>query len=649
MAHRVVRARHAGGAATLALSVLVGSGPATAAFVPGVSASSDRSAAASSPAESTPQQVARTFGPDCRQHPNAVARADELMDGTLKLSRHAPTRLRRNPTWSENPYGDVNWQFQYHSLRFVWDLFEAWRITRTERYRDRGLFLVRDWVRDNPPGGGRSPFSWNDHSTAIRTWVLACAAVVAPKAAWIREALRVHGSVLADPDFYVDHGNHALNQSRGLLAAGCILGRRDWQRLAARRMGSLIVESVDRQGVTNEQSVYYQFYNLQAYRAAADRLRACGRDVPRSFRRLDLMPDLLTHATLPDGTYVTLGDTSHNRAAWIPGTTAAYAASKGQEGPLPAQRSAVFDAGFAFGRTGWGIARPFDQEVAFSARFGPGRRHHGHLDHGAVTLYGYGRRLVDDPGQFSANFTQWRRFAMSRAAHNVITVDDVAYESSSTATISGVRMTPTHVDLTIHDPGYEGVDLKRRVVFSHGVGWLLIDDHATSEVTRTYRQLWHLLPGSKPKRIGSTVRTRQDGGNVAILQLRAPDRTRIVKGGRSPLQGWYSKTLNKWKRAPTIEAIRTGRSVRYVTLLVPIRRADSVVRVTGLAIDGPRVQFQLNVDGRREGVVIGRKDVTLTTLRSVPPHPSHRRRPDTSRPTVAITWPGPEMAPVPQR
>lgn len=337
-------------------------------------------------------------------------------------------------------------------------------------------------------------------------------------------------------------------------------------------------------------------------------------DVPRSFRRLDLMPDLLTHATLPDGTYVTLGDTSHNKAISIPGTTAEYVASKGREGPLPAQRSAVFDAGFAFGRTGWGVARPIDQEVAFSARFGPARSYHGHLDHGAVTLYGYGNRLVDDPGQFSANFTQWRRFAISRAAHNVITVDDVAYAVSSTATIANVRMTATHDDLTIHDPGYEGVDLQRRIVFSHGLGWLLLDDHATSDVTRTYRQLWHLLPGSNPQRLGSTVRTRQDGGNLAILQLRAPDRTRIVKGRRSPLQGWYSKTLNKWTRAPTVEAVQTGRNVRYVTLLVPLRRCEADVRISGLSVAGSRIQFTVQVDERRERVAIGRRAVTVATL-----------------------------------
>jgi hypothetical protein len=244
-----------------------------------------------------------------------------------------------------------------------------------------------------------------------------------------------------------------------------------------------------------------------------------------------------------------------------------------------------------------------------------------------VTLYGYGRRLVDDPGLFSANVNQWRRFAISRSAHNVVTVDDVPYARSAVATVSRVRTSPTHDDITIRDRGYEGVALQRRIVFSHGLGWLLVDDHATSDAIRTYRQLWHLLPGADPERDAATVRTRQDGGNVVIFQLLAPDRTRILKGRRTPLQGWYSTTLNKWKRAPTVEAIRTARSVRYVTLLVPIPRAETVVRVTSMAIDGPRVRFQIRVDARREQVLIARTDVTVTTLRNAP---LSRHRPNTS-------------------
>jgi hypothetical protein len=603
VAQHAAQFRRARVAATVALSVLLGIGTLAGTVAP---------AAATKP-------VAADFGPDCRQRPDAMARADELMAGTLRLSRHRPTRLPRNPTWAEDPFDDRNWEFQYHSLRFVWDLFEAWRMTRAADYRDRGLFLLRDWLRDNPPGAGRSGFSWNDHSTAIRTWVLACAAVVAPKAAWVRDALRIHGAVLADPAFYVDHGNHALNQSRGLLAAGCILGRRDWQRLAARRIASLLAESVDAQGVTNEQSIYYQLYNMEAYQAAADRLRACGMAVPRAFRRLDRMTDLLTHATLPDGTYASLGDTSHAPARSIRGTTAAYAATEGRMGPMPAARFVTFDAGFAFGRTGWGTARRFEDEIMWSARFGPGRAYHGHLDHGAVTLYGYGRRLVDDPGLFSANVNQWRKFAISRSAHNVITADRIDYTASSKATLTRSNTATTHDDITILDPGYRGVDLRRRIVFSKGLGWLLVDDHAASRSVRTYRQLWHLLPGADPRLAGTAVRTRFDGGNLAIFQLRVPDEVNVIEGRRTPLQGWYSTTLNRRKRAPTVEAVLSGRNVRYVTLLVPLPRPEARVRVSGVSVRGPNVWFTLNVDGRRERVEIGRRAVEVTTLRNVAP------------------------------
>ncbi len=151
------------------------------------------------------------------------------------------------------------------------------------------------------------------------------------------------------------HGNHALNQSRGLLAAGCILGRRDWQRLAADRIATLLAESVDAQGVTNEQSIYYQLYNMEAYRAAATGFAEdVGMAVPRAFRRLEKMTRLLTHATLPDGSYASLGDTSHAPARAVRGTTAEYAATEGRKGPMPPARFVTFDAGFAFGRTGWG-------------------------------------------------------------------------------------------------------------------------------------------------------------------------------------------------------------------------------------------------------------------------------------------------------
>ena len=152
---------------------------------------------------------------------------------------------------------------------------------------------------------------------------------------------------------------------------------------------------------------------------------------------------------------------------------------------------------------------------------------------------------------------------------------------SASATLARAKTAATHDDITIRDPGYNGVDLRRRIVFSHGLGWLLVDDHASSRAVRTYRQLWHLLPGADPWLSGRTVRTQFAEGNVAILQLRVPDRVNVIEGRRSPIQGWYSTTLNRRKRAPTIEAVLTGRNVRYVTLA----RADTATRSPS-ALDG---------------------------------------------------------------
>ena len=70
--------------------------------------------------------------------------------------------------------------------------------------------------------------AWDDHSTAWRAGVYACAVYVLGRPAWLRAALARHGSALADSAFYVVVGNHALNQDIGLLDVGLTLQRTDW-------------------------------------------------------------------------------------------------------------------------------------------------------------------------------------------------------------------------------------------------------------------------------------------------------------------------------------------------------------------------------------------------------------------------------------
>ncbi|MBI4729065.1 MAG: hypothetical protein HY775_06130 [Acidobacteria bacterium] len=287
--------------------------------------------------------------------------------------------LPPNPTWRENPLRDRNWQFQYHSLRFTYSLLAAWRESGDRRFLDRAEFLFHDWAADNEPGRpGISAWAWNDHSAAWRAMMLACAAEALPRSRWLSSAIDVHGRMLARESFYVRHGNHALGQNQGLLALGCVSERPEWIRTARERLALLLPESVDDQGATNEQSVEYELYNYARWGEARHRLEACGQPLPAGFDRLSLMPAFLAHATLPNREYEMLGDSSLHTAAPIAGTIAEYAATGGARGPKPRQVRALYRAGFAFGRTGWGQSRPFADEIYYSLRFGPAPRIHGH-------------------------------------------------------------------------------------------------------------------------------------------------------------------------------------------------------------------------------------------------------------------------------
>jgi hypothetical protein len=556
-----------------------------------------------SPPASTP--APRLLREGCR--PGAgdpLARANDLLANRYTFSNMPTVKLPADPRWNESPLKSRNWEFQYHTLRFIWDLTAAFEQTGEARYLDRAAVLLRDWVEDNPRRGGRSVFSWNDHATAWRAAVLVCAAELLPAEPWLDNAVLLHGRTLADPAFYVRHGNHALNQNIGLLDVGCRLGRRDWMDLAATRLDRLVRESVDDEGVTNEQSVFYQFYNWSNYERARHRLAACGVAQPESLARIDRMPEFLAHATLPNGEYVMLGATPQRKAGSIPGTIAEFAAAQGASGPRPTTRFAIFEAGFAFGRSGWGEDREFADEIAWSARFGPGLKWHGHADGLSITLYGHGSRLLEDPGLFTYNADRWHRYALSRAAHNVVTVDGLAYNASRATLLVAQSTSATCDHLLLRNRGVGGVDHRRRIVFSPHLGYMLVDDALSSTAPRTFRQLWHLVPDGDPIVEDGVVRTRRDHGNLAIVQLLETGTPRVVVGRRDPVQGWFSRRLEHRTPAPVVEVPQRGRSVRYLTLLLPSAEQGAAYGVRDLELRPGGFSLTITFGGLTERVTV---------------------------------------------
>jgi hypothetical protein len=540
--------------------------------------------------------------------------AVQIRRGRLTLDPFPATRLPLNPTWREDPFRDVNWVYRYQTMRWVLPLIRMWHRTDDAWYIRRASYLLRDWLRDNPRHAPAVRAAWNDLATAWRTIVIACFVEAVPGSTWARTALAQHARVLTLASFYRGAGNHALGQNRALIVAGCVLRRQDWVTLGARRTTSLVVRSVDSQGVTNEQSVFYQLYNYLGYDAVADRLRLCDRAVPSQLARIDKMPDFLAHATLPDRTYWMLGDTARKVASRLAGTAAEYSATAGASGTRPRALFRAFGAGFAFGRSGWGDRRAYRDEAAYSVRYGPGLRFHGHADHASVTLYAYGKRLIDDSGLFTLNRNAWRAYATGRRAHNVVTVDGLGYAAGTTASLLYSRTDASRDELVVVDRGYAGVTQKRRILFSRVGGYLVVEDRLRSGVARTFRQHWHLDVGTAPVVSGRTVRTTRASGNVRIIQLAVRPSTRIVKGRLSPIQGWISENLRNRRAAPVAIGSVRGRSVRYLTLLVPTRGPNARVNVTNVRLTSAGWSFDIDVAGARERVRATAFNSSITRL-----------------------------------
>ena len=386
----------------------------------------------------------------------------------------------------------------------------------------------------------------------------------------------------------------------GCSTQGCYLRRRDWQRLAAQRIGRLVARSISSQGVSNEQSIRYDLYDYLRFVAARDHLRACGYPVPRDFERVRRMPTFLAHATRPDGRYETLGDTTDRDATAIKGTPAEFAATGGTQGIKP---STEIDLQARVCVRSDGLGR------------GPALRGRGVLL--AVLRRRHAdprsrRRRFGDPvcarppaagrsGLRGLQRVDVECLLRSRRAHNTVIAQRVRSRASRPTLLERRSITARSVELVVRVQAYPGAVHRRRVIFSRRSGYLVVEDTIESSVGRTWRQLWHLRERSRPVTHGRRTWTRTGSSDLLIQQLIDRGATVHHQGEQDPVHGWILASLRPPRTRSGHRARVRGRSVRFVTVLAPfsggVRPTVSAVRLTRRGFS-----FVIEADGRRERV-----------------------------------------------
>lgn len=504
------------------------------------------------------------IGPGFEKRWDYQKRTEEIKAGILRLPPHGTWEAKEIADWTADPYTSRNWQFQHHALRWLSPLRHA-ADEGDEAARQLWFDLVRSWVEQNPPGESASKYAWMDMADGMRAQELVFGWPLArteDEKHLLLRSLQDHGDWLADPEHQAS-GNHALHQDVGLLVVGSFLRREDWQRLTLKRMSDLFTSSFDISGANDEGSIQYHQLNLSWWKKAWERVALEGLKIPPEIDdRLHLAAEFLAHAVRPDGTLTPIGDSHLRKVRGEGWPELQYVSTLGAEGEAPVASAIVAPNGYVFGRSGWGDEqRPFTEQEHYSVRFGPRVTHHAHQDRGAVTFYAGGMDWATDPGSYLYEPRDpFRRYFKSREGHNVVVVDGREYQPAAPVELERYSIDDSAHDFQLVDRNYEGVEIRRRVVFLPGLHLLVVVDAIEADQAINARQLWHVEPGVKPRfRDGAVEMQAKSGKRLTLNWLGQWSQPKVTYADKKVPFAWVSRAWGEKEKAAVAETSMKAR------------------------------------------------------------------------------------------
>src|SRR5690625_3156704 len=235
-------------------------------------------------------------------------RLAELKEGTVTLPPHKPWSGDYT-NWSADPFQDLNWRFQFHTLRWInpylWDAVDGNEHSKAEWKR-----IVRSWSDANvPPEHAADKYAWMDMTDGNRAIQISLGApLIDDEDHWYPELLAAHRNWLID-DTRIVPGNHGLHQNLGLFVVSAVLSDVFGIQRALDRLSIQVIEAFDEKGLNEEGSVAYHQINVLWWKQARNRLKLEGYDLPAdAVARLDKAGEAMAYLLLPDATMPQIGD-----------------------------------------------------------------------------------------------------------------------------------------------------------------------------------------------------------------------------------------------------------------------------------------------------------------------------------------------------
>lgn len=467
--------------------------------------------------------------------------------------------------WNADPFTDRNWRFHLHAWRMTDPIFNKYVKTGDPAYLEEATIFIRDWHAYHLIAGKSSEFSWYDMAAGIRAIRIAFLEEQISTGKWnppaadrniLHSLASIHARRLQDENF-ISHGNHGLFQTVGLdmlcQKFADIPECRNGRKFAAKMFEKISGGQFTEEGIHTENSPQYHRFALTAIEKVGGTDRF---DLPALRRKLDLAKEAWPFMVFPDGRVVRVGD------------SAGYGHSLKVPDPHPVKLSngkefAVRD----WHESGYIVIRsnpPKQDAMLFVTGMNEVWSGHKHADNLSFELYEHGRQIFVDSGKFGYNKSEVRRYFVSAAAHNTISIKDRP-QTPRDVELNGSSLNPLEItdDQFVVTGSAEfprlGLRQERRLSYEPG-RCLTIIDKVTSGEEREFVSTLVLPPDLIPRMTENGFElTLADGTRIVGSVEQRDCRVEAVRGQDEPPLGWISSDYLKKEPTTVVRAICRGK------------------------------------------------------------------------------------------
>lgn len=486
--------------------------------------------------------------------------------------------------WDADPYSDENWKFQYHAWRMIDPIIKRYTGGDDELLNEI-LITVDDWYFYHVTAGKSSDYQWYDMSTGLRAMKLAWLWSVLEECGWcygdkdkIQYLLEIHIEKLMTPELLAA-GNHAYFQLVGLRLA-CranpdILQCEKEEKYSVKNMSLLLKEQFSDEYVHLEHSPKYHLFTLKIIQSL-NIANLFGGEVGKIIEGAGAVSPWLIY---PDNTVARIGDSAGNYRSKVPNAPLFNVADRSY---LVGDYS---ESGYFTLRTPPGIDTNESSQIFITgmSNLGLGPLGHKHADELSFELFHRGKLVFIDSGKYSYNYDEYRKYVLSAAAHNTLSVSYDTIKKTdvdrSGSKLTGVNISEKDISISglVERPGYfkhtryfKLIPFEKLIVKDEYIGDIDLETRVKSlfgdyAVTSNL----HLNPELEVMRHSKNIIEIE---GYATIEMISDDCTLTLRRGeKKPLLGWASFSYNNIIPTNVVQAycqnIFQGKLEWHITLI----------------------------------------------------------------------------------